>query len=178
MRLSWQWCRESGVFRTLSTAFKTDRKIGGKPARKPLSDRPAQRKPASRGFPTPRQNPYLSNPYIPCVPADTAPAAAATGDVVRHLMTPLPSLPIRRILTDNADHGGGRCVPLDIPTPASGAANPTIGATRPSDRPSAYLRVPSSLRQRPHEPADRRHSAPCRAVAGENNSHSPLGRPV
>jgi hypothetical protein len=174
MRLSWQWCRESGVFRTLSTAFKTDRKIGGKPARKPLSDRPAQRKPASRGFPTPRQNPYLSNPYIPCVPADTAPAAAATGDVVRHLMTPLPSLPIRRILTDNADHGGGRCVPRSVLSIAGTSEAAANRVTHPTHGRKRSLHAGSRLLAGLRESAEAPRSATVRSPGGGNNPHTHL----
>jgi hypothetical protein len=71
-------CRESGVFRTLRIAIQPDVKIAAEPARKSLSEWSTIRKPASIGFPTPCQSPYLSNPSISCVLAEVLARAGHT----------------------------------------------------------------------------------------------------
>ncbi len=93
-------------------------------------------------------------------------------------MTPVASLPLSRIPTDNADHGGGRRVPYETPIPAGRAAEPDTGPARPSDRSPISPSAPSSPRQRPQELVDLRYSAPFSPLARENNSHSRRGVPV
>ena len=75
---------------------QTDEKIEAGSARKSLSDWPTIRKPASIGFPTPSQPPYLSNPDVSSVLAEQIDPTVVYTQHVEAGVARLGSKPILR----------------------------------------------------------------------------------